>query len=177
VCFDCHAEIESKGPRGRHFTKEELHILKRSWLQLCRDRPEALIRSAQTAVAEAGPLEALLSEIEYDQVVIDEPLDRAIPFLATAQFDRAIAANALGALDAATRLTLLKTYKLVSEANRLTDKLTHLTPEGTRGSATLRSTDSVLKQHRTDLLAALPAAYGALATALGRPAGSGAPGG
>ena len=33
VCFDCHAEIESTGPRGRRFTPGELKEHKRRWLQ------------------------------------------------------------------------------------------------------------------------------------------------
>lgn len=169
VCFDCHAEIESKGPRGRHFTPAELHLLKNEWLELCRIQPAILIQAAQRPPTETGPLEALLAELEYDLVVVSGPLDQGLPPLGSAQFDRAIAVNALAPLVADVRSRLLETYRLVNDTNRLIEKLTHLTPQDQRSSAMYRSTDNVLKENRGRLRSELRAAFTALASALGRP--------
>lgn len=54
VCFDCHAEIHSyndKHPRGRKFRPEELRQHKEQWLQICHERPEAMLAPSQDAVA------------------------------------------------------------------------------------------------------------------------------
>lgn len=169
VCFDCHAEIESKGPRGRHFTPHELHLLKNEWLELCRTRPEVLIQAAQRMPTETGPLEALLAELEYDLVVVGGAVDQGFPQLGAAQFDRAIAVNALAPLDGELRSRLLETYKLVNDTNRLIEKLTHLTPQDQRSASMYRSTDKVLRANREQLRAELPAATAALGSALGRP--------
>lgn len=170
VCFDCHAEIESTGPRGRRFTPEELRALKEEWLNLCRTRPEILVQAAQRILTKTGPLEALLAELEYDLVVVGGPLDQGFPQLGSKQFDRAIAVNSLAPLESELRSQLLQTYKLVNDTNRLIEKLTHLTPEGVRGAAVLRSTALVMTQNRELLRVQLPSAIAGLASALGRPA-------
>jgi hypothetical protein len=169
VCFDCHAEIESKGPRGRHFTPHELHLLKNEWMELCRTRPEVLLQAAQRMPTETGPLEALLAELEYDLVVVGGALDEGFPQLGGAQFDRAIAVNALAPLDGELRFRLLETYKLVNDTNRLIDKLTHLTPHEQRSASIYRSTEKVLRENRERLRSDLPAAIAVLGSALGRP--------
>src|SRR5437867_102376 len=98
VCMDCHAEIESKSNMGRHFSQAELLEHKRRWLEICRVRPDVLVQSARRS-AEAGPLEALLSELEYNLVLLtgdDHQHDYATPVVS--QFDRALAANVLASL-------------------------------------------------------------------------------
>lgn len=98
VCLDCHAEIESRSNMGRHFTQTELREHKRRWLEVCQDRPDILVHA--TRRAETGPIEALMSELEYNRVLVtgdDHRNDFAT--LAANQFDRAIAGNALASLE------------------------------------------------------------------------------
>jgi hypothetical protein len=166
--FDCHAEIESKGPRGRHFTMDELLLLKQRWLTLCREQPELLIQAAQRQATETGPLEALLAELEYNVVVVGGAPDQAFPQLAAKQFDRAIATNAFSPLAGELRQELFTVYRLIHETNRLVEKLTHLTPDDARSAALLRSTDTVARQHRERLVVDLPPAVQHLASALGK---------
>lgn len=168
VCFDCHAEIESKGPRGRHFTTDELRLLKERWLRLCREQPELLIQAAQRQSTETGPLEALLAELEYNVVVVGGAQDEGFPQLAARQFERAIATNAFSPLATELRQELFELYKLIHEINRLVDKLTHLTISDGRSVALSNSTESVARQHRDRLGRDLPLAVQHLASALGK---------
>lgn len=119
VCLDCHAEIESRGNMGRQFTQAELREHKRRWLEICRDQPAVVIQSNRIASA-TGPIEAVLSELEYNSILLtgdDHRSDYAM--LVVAQFDGAIAANALSSLDAILRERVYRTYKLVTETSDL----------------------------------------------------------
>jgi hypothetical protein len=114
VCFDCHAEIESRSNMGRHFSKEELQEHKRRWLEICRERPEVLVHSSRQN-SQSGPLEALLSELEYNEVLVtgDDHRNDYVT-LAAGQFDRAIAANALSSLEPTVQEQIFRTYKLIT---------------------------------------------------------------
>lgn len=119
VCLDCHAEIESRGNMGRQFTQAELREHKRRWLEVCRDQPAAPIQTNRAATA-TGPLEALLSELEYNSILVtgdDHRTDYAS--LVSAQFQRAIAANSLSSLEPILRERVYRTYKLVTEVSDL----------------------------------------------------------
>lgn len=120
VCLDCHAEIESRSNMGRKFTLTELKEHRDRWFTIVRDRPEVLIRSASTQTA-TGPLEALLAELDFNGVSLAITADEFPFLLARAQFDRAIATNALAALPQETREELMRTYALIARINsRLT---------------------------------------------------------
>ena len=55
--------------------------------------------SAAQTQTETGPLEALLAELEFNRIAVnDGTQDENFPVLATEQFRRAIATNALAAL-------------------------------------------------------------------------------
>lgn len=69
VCLDCHAEIESRSNMGRRFSQAELHEHKRRWLEICLERPEVIIQAGRRA-ADTGPIEALLSELRYNSVLL-----------------------------------------------------------------------------------------------------------
>ena len=43
VCFDCHAEIESKSNMGRRFTADELRRHREQWFGVVRDHSEKLL--------------------------------------------------------------------------------------------------------------------------------------
>ena len=76
---------------------------------------------------ETGPLEALLSELEYNQVLItgdDHQHDYAT--LVKGQFDRAIAANALASLETGVKQEIFKTYKAITEtADLIRSRMLH----------------------------------------------------
>ena len=115
VCLDCHAEIESRSNMGRHFSQIELTEHKRRWLEICRERPDVLIQANRRS-AETGPLEAVLAELEYNQILLtgdNYHEDYATP--QASQFDRAIAANAVASLEPAVREQLFRTYKSIGE--------------------------------------------------------------
>ena len=117
VCLDCHAEIESRGNMGRQFTQAELREHRRRWLEICREQPAAIIQTNRASAA-TGPLEALLSELEYNAILLtgdDHLNDFATP--AVAQFERAISANALSSLEAIPRERIYRIYKLVTEVS------------------------------------------------------------
>lgn len=130
VCLDCHAEIESRGNMGRQFSHPELREHKRRWLEICREQPAAIIQTNR-ASAVTGPLEALLSEFEYNSVLVtgdDHRNDYAT--LAVAQFERAIAANALSSLEAGLRERIYRAYKVVTETGDLIRSRMNYPPGG-----------------------------------------------
>jgi hypothetical protein len=90
VCLDCHAEIESHSNMGRSFTAAELKEHRNRWFAIVRDRPEVLIRAAQTQT-ETGPLEGLLAELDFNRMSVWGNLDEGFPPLVERQFERAIA--------------------------------------------------------------------------------------
>ena len=103
VCFDCHAEIENKrGNKGRKFTKEELRGHRDHWFALVANSPEKLI-AASTQTSEAGPLEALLAELKFNNVIA---ASKRKGRLEITQFQRALAVNAVATLadDSAARV-------------------------------------------------------------------------
>lgn len=126
VCLDCHAEIESRSNMGRHFSQAELREHKRRWFEICRDQPEVIIRSGRRS-ADTGPLEALLSELDYNRVLLsgdDHRNDYAT--LVVAQFEHAIAANALATLESGLRDEIFRVYKSISEtADLIRSRMPH----------------------------------------------------
>jgi hypothetical protein len=124
VCLDCHAEVESRSNMGRAFTAVELREHRDRWFSIVRDRPDILIRAARHQV-ETGPLEALLAELDYNRVAASGPVGEGFPPLATEQFRRAIATNALAALPIAIRETIHQLYALIGRINYQFDQLAH----------------------------------------------------
>lgn len=169
VCLDCHAEIESKSNMGRHFTRAELLEHKRRWLEICRESPEVIVQSARRS-AETGPLEALLSELEYNSVLLtgdDHRHDYAT--LVASQFDRALAANALASLDATIRQQIFRAYKSITEtADLIRSRMGH-----PPGSSPYNGLSNAIKDRRVHLRDEIPPAILALKAALGVPEGLG----
>lgn len=135
VCLDCHAEIESRSNMGRRFTAEELRQHRDRWFAIPRDRPEVLIRAAQTQ-SETGPLEALLAELEFNRIaVFDGTLDENFAVLATDQFKRAIATNALAALPSSIRESVHRAYGLMVRVNYHFEEMARMDRTGGSGGA------------------------------------------
>ena len=117
VCFECHAEIHSYNdhhPRGRKFSPDELKRHKIQWLQTCRDHPELFVAAAR--VADVGPLQALLDELDFNKVVSKSESGRGAQFL-DEQFRNAIGRGAIAVLEPTLKQTILIAYEAVSRAN------------------------------------------------------------
>jgi HNH endonuclease len=135
VCLDCHAEIESRSNMGRKFTPEELREHRDRWFATVRERPEVLIRATQTQ-SETGPLEALLAELEFNRVaVLDGPVQENFAVLATDQFKRAVATNALAALPPNLREAVLRTYGSITRVNYHFEEMARMDRGGGAGGA------------------------------------------
>jgi hypothetical protein len=100
-----------------------------------RDHPEVLLRAAQTQ-SETGPLEALLAELEFNRIaVFDGTLDENFPVLATEQFRRAIATNALSALAPGVRESVHRVYGLMVRVNYHFEEMARMDRSGGAGGA------------------------------------------
>jgi hypothetical protein len=150
VCFDCHAEIESTGPRGRRFKEHELQEHRRSWLALVGSNPAALIAAAQQQ-SETGPLEALLAELEYNLTIASGHPEEGFPPFATRQFERSIATNALATLPDGVRKRVHYVYVAIQRVNYHLQEMISVDRTGGRGSA-FAATQVIAKQLRHDLI-------------------------
>ena len=148
---------------GRHFSEHELREHKRRWLEICREHPEVIVQSGRKN-AETGPLEALLSELEYNSVLLtgdDHRNDYAT--MVAAQFDRAIAANAFMSVEPAARERLFRTYKSISEtADLVRARMAHRP-----GSDPYNTISNQIRDRRALLRGEVPNAIAALKLALG----------
>jgi hypothetical protein len=164
LCLDCHAEVESRSPLGRSFTPAELREHRNRWFRLVQERPEVLMATRQ-AQEQTGPLEALLAEIEFNQVAAGGPPDEGWPPLADAQLQRAIATNAVAALPDATRRAVFDVYTLVKRINYHFEELARMDRSGGSGGA-FAATTQVRNQLRETLARHLPTTLDALKAAL-----------
>lgn len=119
LCFDCHAEVNHYNidhPKGRKFTPEELRGHRDQWLRICAEHPAAFV--AVVGRAQAGPLEALLDELEFNVSVARklEPGELGCLFL-DAQFARATESGSITLLDAATKRAVLDAYVAMRRSN------------------------------------------------------------
>lgn len=170
VCLDCHAEIESRSNMGRHFSPNELRQHRDEWIRTVADRPEVLLRAAQ-ANSETGPLEALLAELDYNRVGVSGRVDESFPPLATSQFERAIATNALAALPSAVRRDVQEVYVLIHRVNYHFTEMAGMERSGGAGGA-FAATSNVRNELRTRLADVIPRSLAALEAALGHTAGT-----
>ena len=125
VCFECHAEIHAynnQHPRGRKFTPDELQLHKTQWLKVCQENPAALVPSGALD-SDVGPIQALIDELEYNDVVAKRNKDfrvengRGAEFIDD-QFRRAIRLGAISLLDEALKSQILEAYAAMNRANK-----------------------------------------------------------
>lgn len=166
VCFDCHAEIESAGPRGRRFSQNELREHKRHWLRIVESSPASLIQAARQD-SQTGPLEALCAELGYNDRIVQGPLDQGFPPLATKQFDRAVASNALDSLAEGTRQAVLDVYVRANLINYHLHSLALMDRGGGSGGA-WAATQSVVRDIRVELRNSIGAVLAAVLGVLGQ---------
>lgn len=167
VCLDCHAEIESRSNMGRRFTSEELRQHRDRWFATVRDHPEVLIRGAQTQ-SETGPLEALLAELEFNRIAVsDGTLEEDFPVLATDQWKRAIATNALASLAGGVRESVHRAYGLMIRVNYHFEEMAYMERTGGSGGAWAGARENRTKLRR-QLREVVPIVIDNLERSLGR---------
>lgn len=124
VCFECHAEIHMYNddhPRGRKFRPTELRRHKEQWLALCKSHPPGLRTAALSRRDQAGPIEGLINELEFNGAVA-----RAIPVqnagvtspLRDRQFHRAMTRGALSVLRDDVKSAIFAAYAAIGAANQ-----------------------------------------------------------
>lgn len=119
LCFECHAEAHSyndRHPRGRKFHSNELKRHRDQWFEICMSRPEMFIQP--TPYAEAGPLEALIEELEFNANVArsDQHPEIACLFHDN-QFRRAIEIGAMSTLEDNLKALIHEAYTSIGRAN------------------------------------------------------------
>ena len=117
LCFDCHAEVHhynDQHPRGRKFRPSELRAHRDQWLSICALQPEIFVRAMPPP--EAGSLERLLSELEFNYFAVSQ--GNLGVALELAQFRRAIADGTFIWIEDALKKALFAAYEVVNEANR-----------------------------------------------------------
>lgn len=126
VCFECHAEIHSyniKHPRGRKFQPEELREHKKQWLKICEEKPEIFIAAGWDS--DVGPLQALIDELEFNQVVAQKTIRGEMGCLfQEKQFQRAINEGSISILIDDLKMLILEAYAVIGHTNQL--KIAHL---------------------------------------------------
>lgn len=144
LCFECHAEVHSynnQHPRGRKVRVEELRAHKEQWLQICRENPEILV--AATRRADVGPLQALIDELEFNQVIAahsNSGEDNRGARFQDELFRKAMAHGVISTLDPGLKEVLLDAYANISLASqRVAAELSQSLRDATEGK---RSTDA-----------------------------------
>jgi len=136
VCFECHAEIElynDAHPRGRKFHTEELRIHKAQWLDVCKEKPDALLMPQCSL--DVGPIQALIDELEFNAEISQRTNDDTIGALfLVAQFERAIQEGVFSLLPDSVRKPISAAYATLLQANMYLQKMATM-PWGGSGSA------------------------------------------
>jgi len=126
VCFECHAEIHSYNvdhPRGRKFRAEELRKHRDQWFELCKVRPEVF--NVNVLSAEAGPLQALIDELEFNRAVANQKDPHGCMF-SDEQFRKAISQGSIAILKEDLKEAIVKAYVAMGAANqRMTSAAMH----------------------------------------------------
>lgn len=125
LCFECHAEVHlynDKHPRGRKYHPYELKRHKKQWLEICKRFPHVLSEPLQHA--DGGPLSGLLTELEFNHLLINV---WGCPFEAY-QFQRAVSDGILSLLDDSLRETIMRTYASIKNVNHQLETLSQLHP-------------------------------------------------
>jgi len=116
VCFECHSEIHcynTNHPRGRKFTEKELRTHKEQWLKICANNPGIFSQSFQSS--DAGPLNSLIDELEYNI----KACDCLGSSLSISQFDEALRRGAISLLEPDLKDKINLAYSEISRLNQL----------------------------------------------------------
>lgn len=152
LCFECHAEVNHYNdahPRGRKFSKEELLVHKKQWLETCANYPAALISAPRDV--DVGPLEGMSLELEHNEEVVNQFVD-GTPWqdkigcvLQDNEYKRSIAQGSLLLLPDDLRKIMSKAYAEVGRINTFVTLYTNTRPEG---NAFAEATNRLLETYR-----------------------------
>lgn len=152
LCFECHAEVNHYNPghpKGRKFTKEELHEHKKQWIEICEKYPMALISAPRDT--DIGPLEGISLELEHNEAVVNQITDGS-PWqdkigcvLLDDEYKRSIAEGSLLLLNENLRKKINKAYAEVGRINTFVSMYTNTRPEG---NAFAEATNRLLEAYR-----------------------------
>lgn len=124
LCFECHAEVHHynpQHPKGRRFGPGELRGHRDQWLRLCAERPEMFVHALPSP--EAGSLERLLSELEFNRVLAAaEPVGGMFEMI---QFRRAIADGTFSWVSGELKASIDAAYRAIVKANASVDARAH----------------------------------------------------
>jgi len=114
LCFDCHAEAghyNVKHPKGRKYQAGELREHRDQWFGICRTNPGALI--AGSVSTDAGPLQGLVGELEFNLAVVKTPDARYghICPISTRQFERVVSEGTMLIIPDCMRQSLSELYR------------------------------------------------------------------
>lgn len=155
VCFECHAEIHAyndQHPRGRKYRPEELRLHREQWLAMCTEA--AIFLASVPSRTDVGPLQALIDELEFNQVVASfaemvPEYGSSAPF-EVAQFRRCMSEGILSLLTPDLKASILGTYRMVLLANTLIENISAAVIRGAGAPA------SIINNTRTRLREAQP---------------------
>lgn len=122
LCFECHAEVHHYNPshpKGRRFRPSELRAHCKQWLQLCSEHPEIFVHAQPPP--EAGSIERLLNELEFNQELAKTP--PVCGLFEMAQFRRAIADGTFTWLPDDLKSAIQKAYAAIKNANRAIERM------------------------------------------------------
>lgn len=152
LCFECHAEVNHYNPghpKGRKFTKEELHEHKRQWIEICEKHPEALISAPRDT--DVGPLEGMSLELEYNEAVVNQITD-GTPWqdkigcvLHDNEYKRSVTQGSLLLLPEDLKKEINKAYSEVGRINTFVSMYANTRPEG---NAFAEATNRLLEAYR-----------------------------
>jgi len=126
LCFECHAEVHHynpKHPKGRRFTASELRGHRDQWLRLCAERPDIFVHAQ--AAAEAGSLERLLSELEFNRAL--SAIEQLSGQFEVTQFRRAIADGTFSWVEDPLKSNVFAAYQAIVKANATLEAFAHRT--------------------------------------------------
>ena len=115
VCFDCHAEIHhynTRHPKGRKFTPEEIRGHKNQWLNDCKTKPEIF---AQSVEADVGCLGALIDELGFNEHIANNPRGMLYCQFKEHQFLKSINAGVLSILPDEVRQPIFEVYQSIGK--------------------------------------------------------------
>lgn len=117
LCLECHAEVHlynDKHPRGRKYHPDELKKHKEQWLEIYSKNPQILVELPQRS--NAGPLSALLTELEYNGLVASLYQSKEGCIFESKQFDKAVSEGILSLVHDELRDEIMNAYTLNKRA-------------------------------------------------------------
>jgi hypothetical protein len=156
LCFECHAETHlynPRHPRGRKYTPEELRAHRDQWIKLCETSAQSL--ASVPARIDVGPLQGVVDELEFNQLIALR-VDREIGAqLEAAQFDRCVSSGATSLIEDKLKGLIYTAYASIKRANAFVAAMPAFTPGSNAWAEAFNRANAALKQTSPEISAAL----------------------